>query len=244
MPRDFLKVTKGLSEKIYPVLPAFLKAYGEAIKGWRALSPNPPAELLAKIETRLKDELEQVAREYPRVPVPVLLATVLRDLLPEEQEIDEGKGLNDTLHFYRHLRPLATDIEAVNNGDKEARKRVYRTARDLLALQFGQGPLAKTKANLDHLNIFEFGLGLGLERLTADELAEFFDAVCWCGQEHDADGLKKQRQRIIKILTGALANQTQPGSAEPSLRRSKPATGHRFPKSKPAPAPDRAKRSK
>jgi hypothetical protein len=148
------------------------------------------------------------------------LATVLRDLLPEEQPLDESKGFADTLHFYRHLTPLGTDIEKANNEDQEARNRVYRTAQDLLALQFGQGPLAKTKANLDHVNIFEFGLGLGLEKLTAEELAEFFDAVCWCGQEHDADTLKKQRQRMIKIQTSAVANQTEPGSAEPSVRRS------------------------
>ncbi len=56
------------------------------------------------------------------------------------------------------------------------------------------------KHDLDHGALIEIGLPLGLDKLTAEELADCFDKVCFCGQEHSADALKKQRKRLIKAI--------------------------------------------
>jgi hypothetical protein len=48
--------------------------------------------------------------------------------------------------------------------------------------------------------------GLGVEELTQEELADFFDKYCPCGAKgHDPDALKKHRGRFKKALQKSLA---------------------------------------
>ena len=178
-----------------------LRAYGEGLTAVKALGENPSAELVRKIEARMLSKLRKVAHEYPDCPVSPT-ALIHPDLLESEKRIDQAKAQAETFHFIRHLKPLSADLEAVNTGNRKARARVYRTAQDLLALNFGQGPLKPPKANLDHADIFTFGWGMGLENLTWEELTVFFDENCWCGEPHDPNALRRQAMRFaVHFLT-------------------------------------------
>lgn len=191
------KKRAAIAEKVHPALPPMLRGYGEALNAVKAMGKNPPNELVMEIEARMVRELRKLAQEYPEVPISAL-ALIHPDLPDPEKAVDEGKAIPEVLHFNRHLKPLKTDLDSANRGDKQALKRVHRTLQDVVTLHCAQGPLKPTKADLDHTNIFMFGWGMGLEKLTYEELAEFFDQNCWCGKCHDADALRKQARRIFK----------------------------------------------
>jgi hypothetical protein len=67
----------------------------------------------------------------------------------------------------------------------------------------GRRSVSAFKGNSDHCEILELGLNLGLNALTAEELADCFEEVCPCGEPHDADALKKLRARVCKRLQAA-----------------------------------------
>ena len=56
------------------------------------------------------------------------------------------------------------------------------------------------KVDPTHWTLLETGLDLGLETLTSEELTDCFDEVCPCEGPHDADALKKQRNRLRQLL--------------------------------------------
>lgn len=69
-----------------------------------------------------------------------------------------------------------------------------------------RGGLKWVEGNLEHSNVFETLWGFGVELLTQEELADFFDKYCPCGIDpHDPDGLKKQRARFKRILQKAIS---------------------------------------
>src|SRR5207245_6404095 len=52
---------------------------------------------------------------------------------------------------------------------------------------------------LDYFSGGRSGLDFGLDKLTADELVNCFDALCTCGiEQHDPENLRKLRKRILK----------------------------------------------
>ena len=57
-----------------------------------------------------------------------------------------------------------------------------------------------SKFDLNHHSLMTSGLDLGLEKLTAGELADCFDELCSCGKEHSPENLRKLRDRMIKAL--------------------------------------------
>ena len=54
----------------------------------------------------------------------------------------------------------------------------------------------KLKFNWDHFSVIIQGLDFGLDRLTAEELADCLSEICPCGQRHSLEYLKKVRTSI------------------------------------------------
>jgi hypothetical protein len=55
------------------------------------------------------------------------------------------------------------------------------------------------KRDFDHFTLIACGIGLGVENLSGDELADFFDKCCPCDEtEHSVENLNKLRLRITK----------------------------------------------
>jgi hypothetical protein len=90
--------------------------------------------------------------------------------------------------------------------DGKAVRRVLRTVADYEAIRCEQKKPKPFKGKIDHSNIFQFGLGpLGLQNLTAEELAIFFDAFCpSCHNAHNGDALRRQRTEFLKALASGL----------------------------------------
>jgi len=58
--------------------------------------------------------------------------------------------------------------------------------------------MSPPKGNIDHRIIMQTGLGLGLEKLSAVQLESYCNQFCPCGKDHDADDLRKLRNRILE----------------------------------------------
>jgi hypothetical protein len=205
--------TESWRQKVAPFFVETANAYKEAIRAWQALGPNPPTELVAEIETHLFERTEEIRKHYP----PDLVSTAPDSMFsaafemlhvegpgtwpPSQQEMDQG--FLELLYWKHYREPLWIALQKSESGDLEAYRRVTRISEDYERLRFGKGPIKAAKGNPDHSALFKLGLDLGLNRLSAEELADCFEAVCPCRDSHDADTLKKQRSRFVKALNDA-----------------------------------------
>lgn len=106
--------------------------------------------------------------------------------------------------FFKRFRiPLAVAMEKERAGDLDAHKQIVRATDEFWQLQHGFRVLP-FKVHEIHSDLMELGFGLGLRKLSAEELADCFSQLCPCGKQHDADAMKKQRRRVHKQLQAAL----------------------------------------
>jgi hypothetical protein len=104
----------------------------------------------------------------------------------------------------RYGRPLYQLVEEDRRHTKESSGKVLRIMQDAHKLRYGEG-VQPPKGKMDHRIIFGFAIGRGLEKLTAEELAAFFDEFCpFCQGEHDPDALRRQRENFINQIQKAL----------------------------------------
>jgi hypothetical protein len=107
-------------------------------------------------------------------------------------------------YFFKRFRfPLALALEKEREGDLKAHKQLVRARDEFWQSQHGF-KIVPFKVQEIHSDLMELGFGLGLAKLSAEELAECFNSLCPCGKEHDADAMKKQRRRVQKQLRAAL----------------------------------------
>jgi hypothetical protein len=80
-------------------------------------------------------------------------------------------------------------------------------------LRCNQGPLKPFKGGrygTDHWDFLVMGWGLGLEKLTPEELADFANEHCLCGSNnHSPDNLKQQRIRVSKAIKAQRPEQSE-----------------------------------
>lgn len=173
--------------------------YKESVEAWKALGPNPPAELVAPIHTRVQEKLEGIRKSYPDLG----LHSSMFDMIyvegppgwpPSQRDLDQG--FLENLYWKHYREPLWIALQKVKSGDLQAYRRVMRVGEDYQRHQFNKGPIKPAKGDPDHSALLEMGLDMGLNELTPEDLADCFDVICPCGKSHDADALKKQRLRI------------------------------------------------
>jgi hypothetical protein len=108
-------------------------------------------------------------------------------------------SMMEFLSEQRFGRPLYQLIAEARKGIKESSEssdQLQRIIQDGHKLRYGES-VVPTKGKIDHRIIFSFGLGLGLEELTCEELATFFDGYCpTCSKEHDPESLCRQRDSL------------------------------------------------
>lgn len=87
-------------------------------------------------------------------------------------------------------------------GDKNAGRQVVETAHLYNCWMHEQLPRegVRFKTNARHNILMLFGLAGGLERLTSQELADFFDQFCSCGETHTLEVLRRLRRKLLKVL--------------------------------------------
>jgi hypothetical protein len=174
-------------------------AFKEAMRAMEALGPDAPEKLRQEITDRMQRKVEEVSMRFPNLKSPTqgLLYSSSSDV-----------RLNDLehLHWRRHLRPRHQDREAARADDLDAFNRMNRTHQDYVRWRRGQ-KVKDFRIDATHWTLLESGFDLGLENLTSEELADCFDAVCPCNNHpHDADALKKQRNRLRKLVKEAKRN--------------------------------------
>ncbi len=184
----------------------------QALKGSES-KPQVRAQVAKRVEVRrekLNDGFEKslidAERRHGRLQ-PSLLCypylTVLSKNVPAEER--DQLGLSEFLHWERYHEPLEKAAQADSQGDLSAWDRIARTARDFRTIFFKKGPIKPFQGGMYHQDIFQWGLSFEsrMGKLTAEELASFFDNVCPCGTIHDARALKKQLARLVKDLEAA-----------------------------------------
>ncbi|HET9285276.1 MAG TPA: hypothetical protein VFR24_25265 [Candidatus Angelobacter sp.] len=191
----------SILKKCHPALFELAPLWKASITAFQALGPNA-AERVAEIEQEMEERLLEIHRKYsgPTAPAPDTFAA--QSIFRTEPNMSDGDGVADWLHFERHKIPLKDDLVKRQQKEWNSTGRVLRTITDVERLRCGKRVLP-FKGNLEHANMFENFWGFGLEKLSPDELADFFDWFCPCESEgHDGDALKKHRARFKRAIEG------------------------------------------
>lgn len=183
------------------------------------MSPGEKSQIAARVVSR-RDELmsrfekkiAEIDNRHKPLAASPLCYPYLTDL-PKETPIEErdAQTLFDWIHWERHHQSANKDAEADSQGDLEAWQRLARTGTDWRTITFKKGPIKPFQGGIYHQDLLGIGLSFatGMEKLTAEELADFFDTYCPCGTEiHDSGALRKQCLRLVKDLENAVPNKT------------------------------------
>lgn len=198
----------AIQQKIHPALPELLNALKAADAEWKSLSAcERTPQRLAEIERKFDKELERIHCTYSG-PVQSPKGTFGVEGIYSETALaseSHGAAVVEYVHWHRHQKSLENDVQAMTAKNHAASQRVQRTFSDYEQLRCGAGPIKPFTIDMDHWDFFAAGWGLGLERLSPEELADFADWYCICGgTEHNADNLKQQALRFKKARKEAL----------------------------------------
>jgi hypothetical protein len=195
---------KSIQEKCHPAMFEFAQTFKELIEAMRNAGPKPSKEAVEGIEARLELRTAEINHQYPDLAQFNSQAFIEKSIFSESAlttDSADSKGVFEWLHFERHGIPFKQDEEDAKKGDWEASRRIQRTIGDAEQLRCGKGPIIPFQGNLDHSTIFAMTWSLGIEKLTQEELADFFDKYCPCLIEaHDPDALKKHRAHFKRSL--------------------------------------------
>lgn len=195
---------EAITAKVNPALPEMAWLFKECTEAAEPLYKFRSRELLAPIEAKMEKGLAEIHRRFSGPVQPPKNTFPCEVIFPPESKESEGLAMAAFLHWERHKIPLARDVKRMEEKDGEAVRRVLRTVGDYEAIRCDRKRPKPFKGKIDHSNIFGFGLGLGLEKLTAEELAVFFDRFCpSCRDAHNPDALRRQRAEFLKALQGA-----------------------------------------
>jgi len=184
-------------KKLHPQFIELASLYREGVKRFLAWEAEPPPDKVRELRQWFEQELSELGRRVgggsymPSGPDPRGIIFVNPDSASLDQRFIEH------LHFQRFREPLWIATQKQQAGDLEAHRRIFRTGEDYIRAQFGKGGIKPTKGDYDHSGLFLIGFSMGLNDLTAEELADCFEELCPCGKLHDADALKKQRSRFV-----------------------------------------------
>lgn len=196
----------SIQQKCHPVVFDMSQLWKESIEDLKKASDNPSKEAVEALEARFLERAREINNRYPDLKELKADEFCAQNIFSEPMLTSKStsQGITEWLHFERHRIPMKRDMELMKAGDWDASQRVQRTIRDIEQIRCGKGPIRPFQGNLEHSNIFETMWGLGVEKLTQEELADFFDRYCPCGEAHDPGALKKHRERFRKALEGAI----------------------------------------
>jgi hypothetical protein len=168
-----------------------------------SLGSNTSPEFRKEIEQRYYTGLADLDRWYVERLVainqqytPVPYNPLAFNYLTLDEPISDQQGIGEYIHFHRHGESLPFTAGNESSGDLAAHDKIARTDRDLFQIMHGKGPIKPFQQNLIHRQLLQIVIAFEKEPLTAEELAECFDHFCACGKDHDADGLRKMRNRF------------------------------------------------
>src|SRR5581483_2274600 len=202
-PKSVEERRNSISLKCHPAMFDLAQLWRDSIEAFMKLGPNPSKKAIAEIESRFDAKLEEIRRQHSGAVPPDpnrFAAQIIFSKAAIESESD-ALGVAEQLHWQRHRVAMRHDVARLAAPDWDVSCRVQCTVSDLEQLRCGQGPIQAPKVDLEHGSLFEVLWGFGIERLTSEELAVFFDDACTCGCEaHDPEMLSRQRLRFRRAL--------------------------------------------
>jgi hypothetical protein len=153
-------------------------------------------------------------------PIPFKDYAVVYDAVPGEPPGNRWLlGMMEFIAEQRYGRPLYQILEEDRAGVQESSKKILRIVQDASQLRYAE-PVITPKGKIDHRVMFDFGLGRGLEELTAEELLGFFDEFCpFCERLHDPESLRRQRDSFLQQRKEA--NNWSPNKINPTKKSPK-----------------------
>jgi hypothetical protein len=126
----------------------------------------------------------------------------LEDPFASKEPPDEQFMLS-WLSWYKFGKTWKQLLHERGTGSRKASKQMLAVLADFEKWKFGEMDPNDLRFKVDrhHFNLMAFGMDFGIDKLTASELADYFDDLCPCGMAlHDVENLKKLRVRIRKCL--------------------------------------------
>lgn len=187
----------------------FEQRWAQMQENWRrelgragsARTQNDLAELIARDKAALEEWFEKGLVDINNRYTPIQYNPAAYNYLTLDPLASDSKGILEYLHFHRHGESLRVTQSKDANGDLDAYDKIARTGKDARILSFGKGPIKPFQEDPVHRQLMQLVICYQRERLTAEELAQCFDEYCACGNDHDADALRKMRQRFEAELT-------------------------------------------
>src|SRR5947209_1737251 len=122
---------------------------------------------------------------------------------PAVRELPDEQFMLSWLSWYKYGKTWKELQHERTAGKWWASQRILAIFKDFEKWKFGRLDPNDMRFKMDrpHFDLMAFGLDFGLDKLTADELVNCFDALCTCGMEqHDPENLRKLKARILKSL--------------------------------------------
>jgi len=189
--------------KVHPAFLKIGKLWNDFQKGAVSSGPDGTTRNAQELRAEVVRTRDELLKRYPdlRPGSPSNHVTAASQRFLSQRDI--VTGMMEWLCWRRFGHALASLLAEQKAGSLEAHKRVLRVRDEFWRLVYGNSAVVPFKGTSTHSDIMELGLNLGLDKLTAEELADCFDEVCPCGKTHDPDALKKQRVRVRKQLERA-----------------------------------------
>jgi hypothetical protein len=186
-------------EKIHPLFVEVAQLFREDEEAERR---GEPAD---RRRQRVRERLAELSSKYPTLPdtgrtQPLEVIHNEPSSYQDPTEEDLAFGLLEYIHWRKFREPLSHAFKRADSGDLDAYRRVERTRQEAYRLRHRLGGIPAAKEHPQHAPLLSMGMELGLECLTAEELADCFDEICPCGKVHDPEALKKQRSRLRQAV--------------------------------------------
>jgi len=161
---------------------------------------------VARLDLWFEEQLVDINKRY----TPVRYNPIAYNYLTLDSPTSDSEGIKEYLHFHRHGEALRVTQTKDAQGDLDAWDKISRKERDIRILAFGKGPIVPFQEDLVQRQLLQIVICYESERLTSEELAQCFDKYCACGkQNHDADSLRKMRDRFEAELQAGQADQSK-----------------------------------
>jgi hypothetical protein len=111
------KRRNSILKKCHPALFELAPLWKESIIKFHALGSSAPKELLTELERKFEKRLQEIQQKYsgPHPPAPNTFAAQV--IFRNEENMSDGDGIADWIHFGRHKIPLKGDVERRQNKD-------------------------------------------------------------------------------------------------------------------------------
>ena len=157
----------------------------------------------------LRKQAREVGEQFGRAGVVLQydIAAKILDLDLEDpsavKELSDEQFMRSWLSWYKYAKTWQ-QLQYERNARKWwASQRILAVLKDYEKWRFGKLDPNDMRFKMDrpHFILMAFGLDFGLGKLTLNELADCFNALCTCGiAQHDPDNLRKLRDRILRSL--------------------------------------------